>query len=120
MEKSILNKAKAAALAKREFGTAKGLKRDPGMPSGSFRMQMGNLKIEIYPWEWGCSYIIVTITRVSDYKHIHAMFDGDTLEEIYATLEMYEAELNIYRQKRLTSYLKADREGEAAENREGS
>ena len=39
----------ARALAVREFGTAKGLEREPGMPEGYYHMMIGNLEVQIHP-----------------------------------------------------------------------
>ena len=90
-----LSKVKASALAKREFGTSKGLVQEPNMPAGFFWMKMGNLVLRIRPWEDGC--IIVTISRVLDYNHINAIFDGNTLREEYVLEEKYQAELEADR-----------------------
>ena len=90
-----LSKAKASALAKRKFGTAKGLVQEPNMPAGFFWMKMEKLVLRIRPWEDGC--IIVTISRVLDYNHINAIFDGNTLREEYVLEEKYQAKLEADR-----------------------
>lgn len=90
-----LSKEKASALAKQEFGTAKGLEQEPGMPAGFFWMQIGNLVLRIRPYQ--SRYIMMTIDHISNYNRIHAIFDGDTLKEEYALEEAYQAELEADR-----------------------
>lgn len=78
----------ARALALQEFGTAKGLEREPGMPEGYYHMMIGNLEVRIHPdasnssFRSSCYGLIQMIVKMNGSPaSIAQFFDKDTLEQ---------------------------------------
>lgn len=90
-----LTKKTAAALAVREFGTAKGLEQESGMPVGCYCMMIGNLEVRIHPdaskssFRSSCYGLIqMEIRMISSPTCITQFFDKDTLEQNFQEEEV--------------------------------
>lgn len=79
-----LTLATAKKLAVQEFGTCKGLKHNEQYRSeGFYIMELGNLRIEIYP-DMSCSGCIqIYVSMKYGNGHIFQLHDRDTLERNY-------------------------------------
>lgn len=89
-----LTLATARRLALQEFGTARGLEKDPATDlEGYFRMEMGNLCISIRPdiGMSGCIEVTVYLNTAS--HRCVGYFNRETLEPDFETLEKYERNL---------------------------
>lgn len=90
-----LTKKTAAALAVQEFGTAKGLEREVGMPEGYYHMVIGNLEVRIHPdarnssFRSSCYGLIQVIVKMNGSPaSIEQFFDKDTLEQNFQEEEI--------------------------------
>ena len=85
----------ARALAVQEFGTAKGLERETGMPEGYYHMMIGNLEVRIHPdasnssFRSSCYGLIQMAVRMNGSPtSIVQFFDKDTLEQNFREEEI--------------------------------
>ena len=85
----------ARALAVQEFGTAKGLEREPGMPEGYYHMMIGNLEVQIHPDASDSSFrsscyglIRMAVRMIGNSASIVQFFDKDTLEQNFREEEI--------------------------------
>lgn len=88
-----LTKKTAQALAVQEFGTARGLEKDPTTDlEGYFRMEMGNLCISIRPDIGMSSCIEVAVhLNTANYRCV-GYFNRETLEPDFNVMERYRQE----------------------------
>lgn len=85
----------ARALAVQEFGTAKGLERETGMPEGYYHMMIGNLEVRIHPdasnssFRSSCYGLIQMVVKMNGSPaSIEQFFDKDTLEQNFQEEEI--------------------------------
>lgn len=90
-----MTKKRAAALAVQEFGTARGLEAEPGMPEGYYHMMIGNLEVRIHPdasnssFRSSCYGLIQLVVRLNGSSAgIEQFFDKDTLEQNFQEEEI--------------------------------
>ena len=85
----------ARALAVQEFGTAKGLERETGMPEGYYHMMIGNLEVRIHPdasnssFRSSCYGLIQMVVKMNGSPDsIEQFFDKDTLKQNFQEEEI--------------------------------
>lgn len=85
---------KAKQLAMQEFGTAKGMKPESGLPVGFFAMEIGNLAIQVRPYYYGLGreLIEIVVRMKGGIGAIRQLHDPETLKQDFEAEERYREE----------------------------